>query len=43
MIGSLLNGVSTLAVVCTQWGDTGKGKFVDFFAEEWADVIARGT
>lgn len=38
----LLNGVSTLAVVCTQWGDTGKGKFVDLFAE-WADVIARGT
>src|SRR3989344_8564446 len=38
----LLNGVSTLAIVCTQWGDTGKGKFVDFFAE-WADIIARGT
>jgi len=38
----LLDGVSTLAIVCTQWGDTGKGKFVDFFAE-WADIIARGT
>ncbi|MBI3630772.1 MAG: adenylosuccinate synthetase [Candidatus Sungbacteria bacterium] len=38
----LLNDVSTLAIVCTQWGDTGKGKFVDFFAE-WADIIARGT
>ncbi|MBI4065908.1 adenylosuccinate synthetase, partial [Candidatus Kaiserbacteria bacterium] len=38
----LLNGVSTLAIVCTQWGDTGKGKFVDYFAE-WADIIARGT
>jgi len=38
----LLNSVSTLAVVCTQWGDTGKGKFIDFFAE-WADIIARGT
>ena len=36
------NGVKTLAIVCTQWGDTGKGKFVDFFAE-WADIIARGT
>lgn len=34
--------VNTLAVVCTQWGDTGKGKFIDFFAEE-ADLIARGT
>ena len=39
---SYLNGVSTLAIVCTQWGDTGKGKFVDFFAQ-WADIIARGT
>lgn len=38
----LLNNVSTLAIVCTQWGDTGKGKFVDFFAE-WADIIVRGT
>jgi len=38
----LLSGVKTLAVVCNQWGDTGKGKFVDYFAE-WADVIARGT
>lgn len=38
----LLDGVSTLAIVCTQWGDTGKGKFTDFFAE-WADIIARGT
>lgn len=37
-----LNGVNTLAVVCTQWGDTGKGKLVDFFAG-WADIIARGT
>jgi len=32
----------TIAIVCTQWGDTGKGKFVDYFAE-WADIIARGT
>lgn len=37
-----LDGVNTLAVVCNQWGDTGKGKFGDFFAE-WADIIARGT
>lgn len=40
--GGILDGVKTLAVVCTQWGDTGKGKFVDLFAE-WADIIARGT
>lgn len=38
----LLNGVDTLAVICAQWGDTGKGKFVDYFAQ-WADIIARGT
>jgi len=34
--------VCTLAVVCLQWGDTGKGKFIDYLAEE-ADIIARGT
>ena len=31
-----------IAVVGTQWGDEGKGKIVDLFAE-WADVVARGT
>jgi adenylosuccinate synthase len=35
-------GKKTVAVVCNQWGDTGKGKFVDYFAQ-WADIIARGT
>ncbi len=39
----LLDNVKTLAIVCSQWGDTGKGKFVDYFAHEWADIIARGT
>ncbi len=38
----MLNNVNTLAIVCNQWGDTGKGKFVDFFGE-WADIIIRGT
>ena len=42
-LDKLLDNVKTLAVVCNQWGDTGKGKFVEFFANEWADVIARGT
>jgi len=37
-----LKEVKTLAIVCNQWGDTGKGKFVDYFSE-WADIIARGT
>ena len=38
----LLNGARSLAILCTQWGDTGKGKFVDAFAD-WADLVARGT
>jgi len=40
---NLLKGAQTVAVVCNQWGDTGKGKFSDYFASHWADVIARGT
>jgi len=42
-LDEILNGVQIMAVVCNQWGDTGKGKFVDYFAAIWADVIARGT
>jgi len=38
----MLTGVNTVAVTCRQFGDTGKGKFVDLFAQ-WADIIARGT
>ena len=38
----ILNDVKTLAIVCNQWGDTGKGKFVDLYAD-WASIIARGT
>lgn len=38
----LLKNVKTVAISCRQWGDTGKGKFVDIFAE-WADIIVRGT
>ena len=41
-IRKLLKGVKTLAITDKQFGDTGKGKFVDFFAG-WADIIARGT
>lgn len=33
---------STVAVIDAQFGDTGKGKFVDLFAD-WADIVARGT
>ncbi len=35
-------GVRTAAVVDLQFGDAGKGKFVDSLGE-WADIIARGT
>lgn len=41
-LDKLLDGVRSVAVVCNQWGDTGKGKFSDYFSE-WADIIARGT
>src|SRR5689334_18860601 len=41
-LSTLLNGAQVVAVYCNQWGDTGKGKFSDYFSE-WADVIARGT
>ena len=39
----LLRDVQIAAVVCNQFGDTGKGKFSDLLAQYWADVIARGT
>lgn len=38
----LVDGIQTAAVICLQFGDTGKGKIVDFLSE-WADLIARGT
>ncbi len=34
--------VKTVAITDRQFGDNGKGKFADLFAE-WADIIARGT
>ena len=42
-IDKLLKGVQVIAVVCNQFGDTGKGKFSDYFAAHWAHVCARGT
>lgn len=41
-INNFLKDVYVMAIVCNQWGDTGKGKFVDLFAA-WADIIVRGT
>ena len=38
----LLGKVRTVAILCTQWGDSGKGKLVDLFAQ-WADIILRLT
>lgn len=37
-----LNEIQVLAIVCAQWGDSGKGKLVDYFST-WADIIVRGT
>lgn len=42
-LDDLIKGVQTIAIICNQWGDTGKGKFSDYFASQWADVTARGT
>ena len=42
-LDDLLDGVQIAAILCNQWGDSGKGKFSDYFAFSWADVIARGT
>jgi adenylosuccinate synthase len=39
---SWLDGAWIVAIRCRQWGDTGKGKFVDYFAD-WADIVGRGT
>ena len=39
---SLKKDPKTISVSCLQFGDTGKGKFVDLFAN-WAEIIARGT
>lgn len=42
-IEELVHNVQTIAIICNQWGDSGKGKYSDYFAATWADVIARGT
>lgn len=42
-LDKLLDNVSILAVICNQFGDSGKGKFVDYFSSIWANVVARGT
>ncbi|MBS3134707.1 adenylosuccinate synthetase [Candidatus Woesearchaeota archaeon] len=39
----LVKDVQVLAIICNQYGDTGKGKYSNFFAALWADVIGRGT
>jgi len=41
MFERLLDGVQVAAVVCNQWGDTGKGKVVDLLAKHF-DLIVRG-
>jgi len=41
-IKTILPEKGVVAIVGLQWGDEGKGKIVDLFAQ-WADVVARGT
>ena len=42
-LSKLLDGAQVVAVICNQWGDTGKGKFSDLLTHSWADIVARGT
>lgn len=39
---TFLGRYQTVAIIGGQWGDEGKGKFVDLFAG-WANIVARGT
>jgi len=41
-IEKLFQEFRTIAVVCNQFGDTGKGKIVDLFSRE-ADIVIRGN
>ncbi|MFH1173712.1 MAG: adenylosuccinate synthetase [archaeon] len=41
-IEQLIKDKGVAAVVCNQWGDTGKGKIVDLLSS-WANIIVRGT
>ncbi|MGB9748930.1 MAG: adenylosuccinate synthetase [Candidatus Woesearchaeota archaeon] len=41
-INKLFQEFKIIAVVCNQWGDTGKGKIVDLFSKE-ANVVIRGN
>lgn len=42
-ITQITDGKRVIAVVCLQWGDTGKGKIIYLLASEWADIVIRGT
>ncbi len=42
-ISKTTNGKNVIAVVCDQWGDTGKGKIINLLAENWAEIVIRGT
>lgn len=42
-LDSLVGDAQITAVVCNQFGDTGKGKITDYLAENWAEVNSRGT
>ncbi len=42
-LDKLVGEKKVIAVVCNQWGDTGKGKMVDWLASDWAEFVVRGT
>lgn len=40
-IWKLLAKYRMIAVLCQQWGDSGKGKIINLLAQFWADVVIR--
>jgi len=42
-VKNFTDGKNVIAIVCDQWGDTGKGKFIHLLASEWAKIVIRGT
>ncbi len=42
-IEKLTRGKKVTAVVCNQWGDSGKGKLVDWLAFQCYRIVVRGT
>ncbi len=42
-LSTITDNKNVIAVVCYQWGDTGKGKIIHLLSEDWAEIVIRGT